>query len=123
MRFPVAAWIARTGTRKNDKGVRSRLPLDAIHGIVSKVKSATSGVWLKRFGGSRRGKDAGIPEVTRHDLRQTGITRALLNRRPLVAVQWMAGHANLETMMQYYVQINRQYLRAAATRCREAAAV
>ena len=64
---------------------------------------------------SRQVTVAGIPEVTRHDIRRTGITRPLLNNMPPVAVQRMAGHANLETMMKYYVQVNRQYLRVAVT--------
>lgn len=67
-------------------------------------------------------KDAGIPEITRHDLRRTGITRALLNNMPPVAVQRLAGHANIETTMRYYVQVNRKDLRDAVTKYRKAVA-
>lgn len=66
---------------------------------------------------------AGIPHITRHDLRRTGIARALLNGMPQVAVQERDGHANIATTMQCYVEGSRQNLRDAVTKCyREASA-
>ena len=65
---------------------------------------------------------AGIPPITVHDLRRTGITRALLNNMAPVATQKMAGHANIATTMRYYVQVNRQDLRDAVTKYRKAVA-
>ncbi len=61
-------------------------------------------------------EDAGIPAVTRHDLRRTGITRALLAGMPPVAVQRIAGHAKITTTMDYYVEVEKQDLRDAMKR-------
>lgn len=68
-------------------------------------------------------KDAGIPYISRHDLRRTGITRALLNNMPPVTVQEMAGHANIATTMEYYCQVSQRDLRDAVDKYyREASA-
>ncbi len=55
-------------------------------------------------------RDAGIPHFTYHDLRRTGITRALLAGVPPITVQRLAGHRNIATTMRYYVQVNNQDL-------------
>ena len=94
-----------------------------------KVQTLQAGGPFARYGNSnlrtkwpRLVKDSGIAYVTRHDLRRTGITRALLNGMPPVAVQKLAGHASIETTMKYYVQVDRQDLRAAVTKLRKAVA-
>jgi|GEM_PF-1870559 len=66
-------------------------------------------------------EDAEIPHITIHDLRRTGITRALLGGMAPIAVQRLAGHANIATTMRYYVQVERDDLRAAVAKYREAA--
>ncbi len=57
--------------------------------------------------------DAEIPHVTRHDLRRTGITRALLAGTAAVVVQKLAGHAGIKTTMEYYVEVDKADLREA----------
>ncbi|MCH7995423.1 MAG: hypothetical protein IIB57_13400 [Planctomycetes bacterium] len=82
--------------------------------------------WAKEAGlrgPSRQAKDAGIPDVIRHDIRQAGITGVRLNSMPPVAVERMAGHAHLETTRKHDVPVNRRHLPAAITGCREAAVV
>lgn len=64
---------------------------------------------------------AGIPAITLHDLRRTGITRALLGNMPPVAVQKLAGHAKIETTMQYYVEVSKADLRAAVEKLHRSA--
>ena len=56
-------------------------------------------------------KAAGIPSITVHDLRRTGITRALLASVPPITVQKLAGHKDIKTTMQYYAQVNFDDLR------------
>ena len=51
-------------------------------------------------------KDAEIPHITIHDLRRTGITRALLAGVPPITVQKLAGHRNITTTMRYYAEVN-----------------
>lgn len=63
-------------------------------------------------------KDAEIPYVTYHDLRRTGITRALLAGVPPITVQRLAGHRNIETTMRYYAQVDTQDLRDGVERAR-----
>ncbi len=65
-------------------------------------------------------KDAKIPQITIHDLRRTGITRALLANVPPVTGQRIAGHRDIKTTMQYYAQVNTQDLRDGAERVRAA---
>lgn len=65
-------------------------------------------------------KDAQIPAITIHDLRRTGITRALLANVPPVTVQRIAGHRDIKTTMQYYAQVNTQDLRDGVERVRAA---
>ncbi|UCE61275.1 MAG: site-specific integrase [Phycisphaerales bacterium] len=59
---------------------------------------------------------ADIPPITRHDLRRTGITRALLAGVPPAVVQELAGHKDIKTTMRYYAQVSRQDLRDAVSR-------
>ena len=56
---------------------------------------------------------AAIPSVTFHDLRRTGITRALLDGMPPVVVKELAGHRSLSTTMQYYVEVTKRDIRDA----------
>ena len=62
---------------------------------------------------------AEIDPATVHDLRRTGITRALLGNMPPAAVQKLAGHRNINTTMMYYVEVDRADLRAAAAKLRK----
>jgi len=50
--------------------------------------------------------DALIPNITIHDLRRTGITRALLAGVPHIRIQKLAGHRNITTTMRYYAEVN-----------------
>ncbi len=61
-------------------------------------------------------KDAELEHITRHDMRRTGITRALVDGMPPVLVKEMAGHKSLSTTMQYYVKVTREDLRKAVDR-------
>ena len=61
-------------------------------------------------------KQAEIPPITVHDLRRTGITRALLAGMPSVLVQRMAGHKNIKTTMEYYTEVTKQDLRDGVAR-------
>lgn len=61
-------------------------------------------------------KAARIPPITIHDLRRTGITRALLAGVPPITVQQLAGHKRIETTMRYYAQVNFDDLRAGIER-------
>lgn len=63
--------------------------------------------WARNLG------NAGIPYIGRHDWRRTGITRAMLANMAPVAVQKMAGYANIATTMKYYVQVSQRDLRDA----------
>lgn len=65
-------------------------------------------------------KDAEIPHFTYHDLRRTGITRALLAGVPLITVQKLAGHRNIATTMRYYAQVDTQDLRDGVEKARAA---
>lgn len=65
-------------------------------------------------------KDAEIPYFTYHDLRRTGITRALLAGVPPITVQKLAGHRNIATTMRYYVELNTQDLRDGVEKARAA---
>ena len=58
-------------------------------------------------------QDAGIAHVTVHDLRRTGITRALLAGAPLVVVQELADHADIKTTRDYYTAVDQDAKRAA----------
>ena len=60
--------------------------------------------------------DAKIPHLTRHDLRRTGITRALLGGMPPAAVQKLAGHVSINTTMEYYVEVSKADLREAVAK-------
>ena len=55
-------------------------------------------------------KDAEIPHFTYHDLRRTGITRALLAGVPPITVKRLARHRNIGTTMRHYVQVNHHDL-------------
>jgi len=66
-------------------------------------------------------KDAGIPHFTYHDLRRTGITRALLAGVPPITVQRLAGHREITTTMRHYAQVNNQDLRDGVERAARAA--
>ena len=55
--------------------------------------------------------DAGIDPVTFHDLRRTGVTRALLAGMPLPVVQRVAGHKDLSTTMRYYTEVTNRDVR------------
>lgn len=61
-------------------------------------------------------REAKIEKATIHDLRRTGITRALLGGMAPVAVQAKAGHHSIETTMRYYVQVSKNDLREAVER-------
>lgn len=61
-------------------------------------------------------EDAGIEALAPHDLRRTGITRALLDNVPITVVTDLAGHKNITTTMRYYKGIKRRDLRAAIER-------
>lgn len=61
-------------------------------------------------------KDAGIAPVTIHDLRRTGITRALLAGMPLVSVKELAGHESIKTTERYYLAVSKQDKRDAVAR-------
>ncbi|MCZ6651518.1 MAG: tyrosine-type recombinase/integrase [Planctomycetota bacterium] len=63
---------------------------------------------------------AGIPSITIHDLRRTGITRALLAGVPPITVQKLAGHMDIKTTMHYYAQVNFDDLRAGVEKQRAA---
>ncbi len=65
-------------------------------------------------------KDAEIPHITIHDLRRTGITRALLAGVPPITVQKLAGHRNIATTMRYYAQVDTQDLRDGVEKARAA---
>lgn len=65
-------------------------------------------------------KAAGIPPITIHDLRRTGITRALLAGVPPITVQKLAGHKDIKTTMRYYAQVNFDDLRAGVEKQRAA---
>ena len=65
-------------------------------------------------------KVAGITPITIHDLRRTGITRALLAGVPPITVQKLAGHRKIETTMRYYAQVNFDDLRAGVEKQRAA---
>ncbi len=65
-------------------------------------------------------KAAEIPPITIHDLRRTGITRALLAGVPPVTVRELAGHKKIETTMRYYAQVNFDDLRAGVEKQRAA---
>ena len=65
---------------------------------------------------------AGIAPITVHDLRRTGITRALLAGMPPAAVQKLAGHSSIVTTMKYYVEVSKQDLREAVAKLRTSAA-
>ncbi len=58
--------------------------------------------------------------MTCHDLRRTGITRALLGGMVPAAVQKLAGHKSIATTMKYYVQVEQADLREAAAKLRKA---
>jgi integrase len=57
---------------------------------------------------------AAIDPVTIHDLRRTGITRALLANVPPVTVKTLAGHSNIKTTMDYYLEVDEKALREGA---------
>ena len=65
-------------------------------------------------------KDSGIAPITTHDLRRTGITRALLGNMPPVVVQRLAGHRDIKTTLRYYAEVNRDDLRRAVEKQRAA---
>ena len=59
-----------------------------------------------------------IPPVTMHDLRRTGISRALAAGMPVVPVMRLAGHHKIETTMRYDTQVSRDDMRKAVERLR-----
>ncbi len=61
-----------------------------------------------------------IPPIAIHDLRRTGITRALLAGVPTVVVQKLAGHRDINTTLRYYTRVNVDDLRAGVERQRAA---
>ena len=65
-------------------------------------------------------KAAEIPAITLHDLRRTGITRALLANMPPVVVQKLAGHRDIKTTLRYYTEVSKADLRQAVKRMRNA---
>ena len=66
-------------------------------------------------------KDSKVAPITIHDLRRTGITRALLANMPPVVVQKLAGHRDIKTTLRYYSEVNRDDLRRAVEKQRAAA--
>lgn len=66
--------------------------------------------------------DAGIEPITVHDLRRTGISRALLDGMPLAAVKKLAGHRSITTTERYYLGVGKQALRDAVKRRKAASA-
>lgn len=58
-------------------------------------------------------KAAAVPPITVHDLRRTYITRMLAAGAPLTTVQRLAGHANVQTTVRYYTEVNDSDLRSA----------
>ena len=67
-------------------------------------------------------EDAGIPPITIHDLRRTGISRALLGSMPSVVVQRLAGHKSITTTMRHYAEVSKRDLRDAVTKYRKVTA-
>ena len=63
---------------------------------------------------------AGIDPITVHDLRRTGITRALLDNMPVTVVKDLAGHGKADTTMRFYKGIKKRDLRDAVKRRRHA---
>lgn len=61
---------------------------------------------------------AEIDPITVHDLRRTGITRALLDNVPITVVKDLAGHQKIETTMKYYKGVKKRDLRDALKRRR-----
>ncbi len=62
-------------------------------------------------GTGQRGKT-----ITFHDLRRTGISRALLDGVPPIVVQQVAGHADIKTTMEYYAEVYDGDVRSAMKR-------
>ncbi len=54
---------------------------------------------------------AEIPAITRHDLRRTAITRALLAGVAPPVVQRLAGHKDIKTTMDHYFEVEKEELR------------
>lgn len=65
---------------------------------------------------------ADIPPISRHDLRRTGISRALLAGMPVTVVMRLAGHKNMATTQKYYTEVSKGDLRAAVDKCHAAMA-
>lgn len=63
-------------------------------------------------------KEAGIDPITVHDLRRTGITRALVGGMPPALAQQRAGHSEIATTMKFYVQVSRNDMRRAVRELR-----
>ena len=55
-----------------------------------------------------------------HDLRRTGITRALLAGMPMPVVHKVAGHEDLSTTMQYYTEVTNRNVKEWFNRIAEA---
>ena len=66
-------------------------------------------------------KHAKIPRVTVHDLRQTGIMRALLAGVTPITVQKIAGHSDISTTTTYYAEASKDDLRKGVAKVWEAA--
>lgn len=65
-------------------------------------------------------EDAGIPAITVHDMRRTGISRALLGNMPCTLVQRLAGHKSIATTMRHYAEVSKRDLRDAVAKYRKA---
>lgn len=63
----------------------------------------------------RRANDAGISDISPHDMRRTFITTLLSNGQDIGTVSKMAGHANIQTTMIYDRRNDDAKIKAAAT--------
>jgi len=61
---------------------------------------------------------AGVPDLTIHDLRRTYITTLIRNGVPLPTVQRLAGHAKIQTTLEYYNAVSEQDRRDAVATLR-----
>lgn len=120
---------------RNTKSHEDRyVPLDPKSGVVDKLRRLQA-MTLRDGGPFTRYADrsnlhkkwtevvkhAEIEHITIHDLRRTGITRALLDNMPITVVKDLAGHHKIETTMRYYKGIKKRNLREAVANGRRVA--
>ncbi len=56
-------------------------------------------------------REAGVSDVTMHDLRRAYITRLVRCKVPMAHVQRLAGHTRPETTLRYYTWVSGDELR------------